>query len=67
MAKAKTETKTKQIKVTLKKSIIGASETQKRTVKGLGISKMNQTVIHNDTPAIRGMVNKIPHLVSIEE
>ncbi|OGI20205.1 MAG: 50S ribosomal protein L30 [Candidatus Melainabacteria bacterium RIFOXYA12_FULL_32_12] len=57
----------KQIKVTLKKSIIGASETQKKIVKALGISKMNQTVTHNDTPAIRGMVNKIPHLVNVEE
>jgi len=57
----------KQIKVTLKKSLIGASETQKRTAKGLGLSKLNQTVSHNDTPVIRGMVNKIPHLVSVEE
>jgi large subunit ribosomal protein L30 len=60
-------TKNKQIKVTLKKSIIGASETQKKTIKGLGLSKLNGTVVHNDTPVIRGMINKIKHLLSVEE
>jgi len=60
-------TKNKEIKVTLKKSIIGASETQKRTVKGLGLSKLNDTVTHNDTPIIRGMINKVPHLLCVEE
>jgi len=60
-------TKNKQIKITLKKSIIGASETQKRTVKGLGLSKLNATVTHDDTPIIRGMINKVPHLLCIEE
>lgn len=59
--------KNKQLKITLKKSIIGASETQKRTIKGLGLSKLNATVIHDDTPTIRGMVNKVPHLLSVEE
>jgi large subunit ribosomal protein L30 len=62
-----TKAMTKQIKITLKKSIIGAPETQKKIVKALGISKLNQTVVHNDTPIIRGMANKIPNLVSIEE
>lgn len=55
-----------QIKVKLVKSVIGASDTQKKIVKALGINKLNQTVVHNDTPTIRGMVNKIPHLVSVE-
>lgn len=59
--------KNKQIKITLKKSIIGASETQKRTVKGLGLSKLNETVVHDDSPTIRGMVNKISHLLCVEE
>lgn len=56
----------KQIKVTLKKSIIGRPETQKKIVRALGISKLNQTVTHYDTPIIRGMVNKIPHLLIVE-
>jgi large subunit ribosomal protein L30 len=60
-------TKNNQLKITLKKSIIGASETQKRTVKGLGLSKLNSTVVHDDTPTIRGMVNKVIHLVSLEQ
>lgn len=62
-----TKTTQKEIKITLKKSIIGSPETQKRIVKALGIKKINQTVVHKDTPIIRGMANKIPHLVSIEE
>lgn len=58
---------TKQIKVTLKKSVIGASKAQKKVVEALfGFSKMNQTVLHYDTPVIRGMVNKVSHLVSVE-
>ena len=61
------KTEVKEIKVTLKKSIIGAPETQKKIVRALGISKLNQTVTHKDTPIIRGMVNKISHLLRVEE
>jgi large subunit ribosomal protein L30 len=61
------KTQQKEIKITLKKSIIGASEPQKKVVKALGITKLNQTVTHKDTPIIRGMINKVPHLVSVEE
>lgn len=64
MAK-KTENKT--LRVTLVKSPIGFPETQKRTVKALGLRRMNQTVEHNDTPALRGMLNAVIHLVKIEE
>jgi len=56
-----------KIKVRLKRSLIGASEKQKRVAQALGFRKVNQTVEHNDTPIIRGMINKIPHLVAIEE
>jgi len=56
-----------KIKVRLKRSLIGASEKQKRVAQALGFRKVNQTVEHNDTPIIRGMINKIPHLVAVEE
>ncbi len=61
----KTETKT--LRVTLVKSPIGFPEPQKRTVKALGLRRMNQTVEHADTPALRGMLNAVIHLVKIEE
>ena len=56
-----------ELLVTWKKSAIGYREDQKRTIKALGLRRLNQTVRHNDTPAIRGMVNKVRHLVVIEE
>lgn len=58
---------TKKIKVTLKRSLIGATEKQKRVVKALGLSKMNQIVEHDDSVIINGMVNKISHMVSVEK
>jgi large subunit ribosomal protein L30 len=60
-------TGTKQIKVTLKKSGIGYTERQKKTLLGLGLRKMNNPRVLNDTPAIRGMVNKVSHLVVVED
>ncbi|MCQ2789853.1 MAG: 50S ribosomal protein L30 [bacterium] len=59
------KTKAKQIKIQLVKSLIGASEAQKKVAKALGLSKMNQVVEHSETPVIMGMVNKIPHLVKV--
>ena len=60
------KSKNNKIRVTLKRSLIGVSAPYKRIVQALGISKVNQTVEHNDTAIIRGMVNKIPHLVCVE-
>ena len=57
----------KRLKVTLKKSGIGYPEAQKRVIQSLGLRKLNHFVMHNDTPEIRGMVNKINHLVVVEE
>jgi len=57
----------KKIEVTLVKSAIGYSERQKRTVRALGLRRLGQTVQHNDTPAIRGMINKVSHLVRVSE
>ncbi|MEW5956760.1 MAG: 50S ribosomal protein L30 [Chloroflexota bacterium] len=55
-----------KIKVTLVRSPIGYSLRQKKTVRALGLRKMGQTVEHNDTPVIRGMLDKISHLVKVE-
>jgi large subunit ribosomal protein L30 len=57
----------KKLEVTLVKSAIGYSERQKRTVRALGLRRLGQTVEHNDTPAIRGMINKVSHLVRVSE
>ena len=64
MPKAKTVGN--KIKITLVKSSIGYPKDQKRTVLALGLHRMNQTVEHNDTPVIRGMVNKVIHLLKVE-
>ncbi len=56
-----------QLKITYTKSTIGYSKDQKATVKSLGLRKLNQSVVHADTPAIRGMAFKVRHLVTVEE
>ena len=57
----------KKIKITQVKSKIGAPERQKRTLAALGLRKMHQTVEHEATPEILGMVKKVEHLVSVEK
>ncbi len=57
----------KKIKVTLRKSSIGYEKSQKRTLTGLGLGKINSSKVLLDTPEIRGMVNKVCHLVEVEE
>jgi len=59
--------KVKTITVTLIKSPIGYSERQKRTARALGLRKMMQSVEHSDTPVLRGMIAKIPHLLDVVE
>ncbi len=56
-----------QLKVTYKKSTIGYAKDQKATVRSLGLRKLHQSVIHKDTPVIRGMIFKVQHLVAVEE
>lgn len=56
-----------QLKITLVKSTIGRVEKQQATVKALGLNKIGKTVIHEDTPQIRGMITKVSHLVKVEE
>ncbi|RFN58651.1 50S ribosomal protein L30 [Marixanthomonas ophiurae] len=55
-----------KIKVTKVRSEINRTQNQKRTLEALGLRKMGQTVEHDDTPNILGMVNKVKHLVSVE-
>jgi large subunit ribosomal protein L30 len=55
-----------KIKVTKVKSAINRTKNQKRTLEALGLKKIGQTVEHEDTPNILGMVTKVKHLVSIE-
>lgn len=64
---AKRSSKSKKIRVTLVRSPIGYSQRQKRTVKALGLHKLHQTVEQVDTPAVRGMIASVPHLVEVEE
>lgn len=56
-----------KIIVTLKRSPIGRPKTQRETLKGLGLTKLNKTVIHKNIPSIRGMIKKVIHLVEIKE
>jgi large subunit ribosomal protein L30 len=67
MPKKKVAEKEKMLRITLIKSAIGYSEIHKATVRALGLRRMNHTVIHKDTPAIRGMLLKVNHLVHYEE
>ncbi|AMV09516.1 50S ribosomal protein L30 [Geobacillus thermoleovorans] len=57
----------KKLAITLTRSVIGRPENQRVTVRTLGLRKMHQTVVHNDNPAIRGMINKVAHLVKVKE
>ena len=56
-----------KLKITLVKSVIGRKKDQIATVEALGLKKIRDVVEHNDTPAIRDMVSKVSHLVSVEE
>ena len=57
----------KTVFVTLVRSPIGYTKDQKATALALGLRRMHQTIEHRDTPALRGMINKIAHLVQVEE
>ncbi len=59
--------KTKKIKVTQVRSVIGRSQKQKDTIIALGLGKINRTVEKEATPQILGMVDKVKHLLKIEE
>jgi len=56
-----------KLKITLVRSMIGRPEKQRKVLRGMGLTKLNKTVELEDTPAIRGMVNHVSHLVEAEE
>lgn len=56
-----------KLKITQIKSTIDRKEPQKRTIVALGLGKIRRSVIHNDTPQIRGMINAVNHLITVEE
>lgn len=66
-AKKASGKKERVLRVTLARSPIGYSYKQKRTVQALGLRRMHQTVEQKDTPVIRGMIEKVKHLVTVEE
>jgi large subunit ribosomal protein L30 len=61
------EKNNKTLYVTLVRSPIGYTKDQKQTVLALGLRRMHQTIEHRDTPALRGMIRKVVHLVKVEE
>ena len=56
-----------ELKITWTRSCIGRPENQRRIIKSLGLRRLHHTVVHQDSPTIRGMVNKVSHLVKVEE
>lgn len=57
----------KKLEITLKHSVIGRPESQRVTVRTLGLKKTYHTVVQDDNPAIRGMINKVSHLLAVRE
>lgn len=55
-----------KLKITLRRSPIGYDQTQKDTVRSLGFKKLQQSVVHEDNPVIRGMIQKIRHMVEVQ-
>jgi len=64
---SKTPTSSKTLRITLRKSPIGFSKDQKQTIEALGLRKREQSVEHNESPTVRGMIKKVAHLVDVEE
>jgi large subunit ribosomal protein L30 len=65
--KSKAAAQTKRLRITWIKSTIGYSQDQRGTVRALGLHRLHQSVMHDDTPVIRGMATKVRHLVQVEE
>lgn len=55
------------LKITLKKSVIGSPKKIRATATGLGLTKTSKTIMRKDTPELRGMIHKIQHLIEVEE
>jgi large subunit ribosomal protein L30 len=63
----KKEQKPVKLEITQIRSLSGRPETQRRTIRALGLTRNQSSVVHDDTPAIRGMINKIPHMLKVRE
>ncbi len=59
--------KIKKLKITQTRSLIGRNSKQKKTIEALGLRRIHHSVEHNDTPQIRGMLNVVGHIVTIDE
>ncbi len=59
--------KPKIIKITQTRSLIGQKPKHKKTIEALGLKRIRHTVVKNDTPQIRGMINRVIHMVEVEE
>jgi len=57
----------KELHITLNRSVIGRTKVQRDTVLALGLKKLNQTVVKQDNVATRGMINRVSHLITVEE
>lgn len=55
------------LKITLTRGLVGKKDTQKRVITALGLGKYGSSVVHADSPTIRGMINKVHHLVTVTE
>jgi large subunit ribosomal protein L30 len=56
-----------KLEITLTKSVIGSKPAQRKTIEALGLRKLNQVVEHEDNVAIRGMIDRVAHLVTVKE
>jgi large subunit ribosomal protein L30 len=59
--------KMKKLNITLKRSPIGKPEKQRKIIRAMGLRRLHQTVTHNDTPSIRGMIHKTSHMIEVSE
>lgn len=55
------------LKITQKKGLVGANPKQRKNMAALGLKRINHSVVRNDTPAVRGMINVVRHMVVVEE
>jgi large subunit ribosomal protein L30 len=67
MSSKKKQPAVRSVRITLTKSPIGRKPDQRATVEALGLRKINTSVVHKETPQIRGMINKVSHLVTVDE
>jgi large subunit ribosomal protein L30 len=57
----------KKVEITLTRSVIGTNEVQRKTVEALGLKKIRESVVREDSPSVRGMINKVSHLLAVKE